>query len=287
MGNLSVEDQIRIIDRIITEHLDLRNPLELHKMILQAQRQLRDDPKKGTNVNWDDKSIIEDLQKKARESNQPIAKFLNPSIFDSKALLYGCEQVVKALIGKGMKEDLLKIFLDGLINGKTSILESVNAALKGDAEYFEKYGERLGVNPALILFIVNALIQPCLEEIAKKIDPSFLEKWWQALCPICGRRPMTARLKSRKRYLTCSLCGAEYLADLFLCVNCWNVDPSTLRFLAPEGYPEFRVDFCEKCKHYLKVIDEDKLKRPIPKGLEDVITLGLDVMAKNAGLIRV
>ncbi|MCP8316688.1 MAG: formate dehydrogenase accessory protein FdhE [archaeon] len=287
MGNLSVEDQIKVIDKIIIENLDLRNPLELHKMILQAQKQLRDDPRKGTSVNWDDKSIIEDLQKNAREFNQPIAKFLNPSIFDSKALLYTCEQVVKVLIKKGMKEDLLKKFLDELINGKTSILDSISATLKGDAEYFERYGERLGVNPALILFIVSALIQPCLEEIAKKIDSSFFEKWWQALCPVCGRRPMTARLKSRKRYLICSLCGAEYLADLFLCVNCGNIDPATLKFLALEGYPEFRVDFCEKCKHYLKVIDEDKLKRPIPKGLEDVITIDLDFMAKNAGLIRV
>ncbi|MCP8309032.1 MAG: hypothetical protein H3Z54_10125 [archaeon] len=199
MGNLSVEDQIRVIDRIIIEHLDLRNPLEFHKMILQAQRQIRDDPKKGTSVNWDDKSIIEDLQKNAREFNQPVAKFLNPSIFDSKALLYSCEQVVKALVEKGMKEDLSKKFLDELISEKISIIDSVSAALKGDAEYFEKYGERLGINPALILFTVSALIQPCLEEIAKKIDPSFLEKWWQALCPICGRRPMTARLRKRKR----------------------------------------------------------------------------------------
>ncbi|MCP8313714.1 MAG: formate dehydrogenase accessory protein FdhE [archaeon] len=287
MGNLSVEDQIRVIDRIIIEHLDLRNPLEFHKMILQAQRQIRDDPKKGTSVNWDDKSIIEDLQKNAREFNQPVAKFLNPSIFDSKALLYSCEQVVKALVEKGMKEDLSKKFLDELISEKISIIDSVSAALKGDAEYFEKYGERLGINPALILFTVSALIQPCLEEIAKKIDPSFLEKWWQALCPICGRRPMTARLRKRKRYLTCTLCGAEHLADLFLCVNCGNVDPTTLKFLAPEGHPELRVDFCEKCRHYLKVIDDDRLRSPIPRGLEDIMTLNLDFMAKSAGLIRV
>ncbi|MGB9659744.1 MAG: formate dehydrogenase accessory protein FdhE [Nitrososphaerales archaeon] len=287
MRNLSVEDRIRIIDKIIMEHLDLRDPLELHKMILQAQRQLRDDPRKGTSLNWDDKSIIEDLQKNAREFNQPMSKFLNPSIFDSKALLHTCEKVVKVLIGKGIKEDLFEKFLDELISGKISILDSVGSALKGDAEYFENYGERLGVDPALILFVVSTLIQPCLEEIAQKIDPSFLEKWWQALCPICGRRPMAARLKSRKRYLLCSLCGAEYLADLFLCVNCGNTDPLTLKFLAPEGYPEFRVDFCEKCKHYLKVIDEEKLRRPIPKGLEDVITIDLDFMAKGAGLIRV
>lgn len=285
--NPSVEDQIKVIDRIIAENLDLRNLLELHKMILQAQRQLRDDPNKGTSVNWDDKSIIEDLQKNALKFNQPIAKFLNPSIFDSKALLFTCEQVVKVLIEKGMKEDLLEKFLEELINEKISILDFVGAALKEDAEYFGRHGEKLEVDPALILFIISALIQPCLEEIAKKTDSSLLEKWWQAPCPICGRRPITARLRARKRYLICSLCGAEYLADLFLCVNCGNIDPSTLKFLVPEDHPEFRVDFCEKCKHYLKVIDEEKLKKPIPKGLEDIMTIDLDIMANNAGLKRV
>ncbi|NWG09606.1 MAG: formate dehydrogenase accessory protein FdhE, partial [Nitrososphaerales archaeon] len=139
----------------------------------------------------------------------------------------------------------------------------------------------------LILFIISALIQPCLEEIANKANPSFFEKWWQAQCPICGRRPIVARLKARKRYLICTLCGSEYLADQFLCVNCGNTDPASLKFLAPEGHLELRVDFCVKCKHYLKVIDQDKLKKAIPKGLEDIITIDLDFMAKNFGLIRV
>jgi formate dehydrogenase maturation protein FdhE len=256
-------------------------------LVLQAQRQLRDDPKKGTSLNWDDKSRIEDLQRKAREFKQPIAKFLDSSIFDSKALLHTCEQIVKALIEKDVKEDLVKKFLDELTSGKVSTIDLVDVALKGDAEYFESHGERLGLDPALILFIANVLIQPCLEEIANRTDPSFLERWWRALCPVCGRRPIIAKLKSRKRYLVCSLCGAEYLTDLFLCVNCGNIDPLTLRFLAPEGRTEFRIDFCEKCQHYLKVIDEEKLRRPISKGLEDIITIDLDFLAKTAGLIRV
>ncbi len=287
MKNLSIDDQKRLIDKIVIDYPDLRNPLELHIMILQAQEEIRNDPKKGTSLSWEDKSLIEDLQKKVHKSNQPIAKFLNPSIFDSRALINTCKRIVKALIEKGVEEDLLKRFLDELVSERISILDTAGAALRGDVEYFENHGKRLGTNPVLILFIASALIQPCLEEIAKKVDASFLEKWWQALCPICGRRPTTARLKARKRYLICPLCGAEYLADIFLCVNCGNVDPATLRFLSPEGYPEFRVDFCEKCKHYLKVIDEDKLKRPIPKGFEDIITIDLDIMANNAGLKRI
>jgi FdhE protein len=287
MGMPPIEDQMRAIDELIKERQDLRNPLELHKMILQAQRRVKESSRKGTSLDLNDKSIIEGLQQDAFRSSRPIASFFDPSVFDSDDLIHTCKEVVKVLVNRGIGEGWLERFLDELIGGKVNILEPIGAALKGDADYFEKYGEKLGASPALILFIISALIQPCLEEIANKVDPSFLEKWWQAQCPICGRRPIVAKMKARKRYLVCTLCGSEYLADQFLCVSCDNTDPASLKFLAPEGHPEFRVDFCVKCKHYLKVIDQDKLKKAIPKSLEDIMTIDLDFMAKNFGLIRV
>ncbi|NWG09639.1 MAG: formate dehydrogenase accessory protein FdhE, partial [Nitrososphaerales archaeon] len=211
-----IDDQIYAIDEWIKERQDLRNPLELHKMILQAQRKVKESSRKGTSLNWDDKSIIEGLQQDAQRLSRPIASFLDSSVFDSDDLIHTCKEVAKVLVKKGMGDGWLGKFLDELISGKVNILDPVGAALKGDADYFGRYGERLGASPALILFIISALIQPCLEEMANKADPSFLEKWWQAQCPICGRRPIVARLKARKRYLICTLCGSEYLADQFL-----------------------------------------------------------------------
>lgn len=282
MEKLSLEDQINIIDQIIKERPEIRKPLELHKMTLQAQLQLRKSPKKGTFVDYN-KSIINDLQQKAHASNKPIASLLEPSIFISDALIQACEKVVTVL-REYVNENWLNEFLNE-VKGK-DISDAVGAALHGDAEYFKRLGERFGTEPAILLFIIGTLIQPCLEEIANNVDSSFLERWWQASCPVCGRTTRVAKLKSRKRYLTCTFCGAEYLADIFLCANCGNGDPATLKFLMPEGYPEFRVDYCEKCRHYLKVIDEDKLRKRIPKGLEDIMTIDLDLMAKDAGLVR-
>ena len=134
--------------------------------------------------------------------------------------------------------------------------------------------------------MVSVLIQPCLEEIARKIDSSLLDKWWQAYCPVCGRIPIVARVRQRKRYLVCTFCGAEYLSDRFLCVYCGNKDPYTLKYLSVDAQPAFQIDFCTKCKHYIKVIDEAKLKEAIPRGLEDILTLNLYLVAKNADLVR-
>lgn len=287
MENSSLEEKITTIDKIIGEHPDLKPPLELHRAILLAQRQLRESDKKGTSVDWNDRASINDLQKKACESNRPAASFLRPSVFDSDALLRTCEKVADSLAGKGGGEGWLKKFIEEVKGGKVDILHAVGAALKGEGEPFENYGKICKADPALILFIISASIQPCLEEIARNANGSFLESWWQASCPVCGRTPSVAKLKSRKRYLACTFCGAEYLADIFMCANCGNGDPATLKFLAPEEHPEFRVDFCEKCRHYLKVIDEDKSGKHIPKGLEDIMTIDLDLMAKDAGLLRI
>jgi len=283
---LSIDDQINITDKMIKEHPNLSNPLELHRRILEAQRGVMESPKKGTNINWVNNSIIEKLQHNAIKSGQPIVNFIDSSIFDLNTLLHTIEQVIEIFIEKGIKVDWLRKFLDKVKSAETNILNLVDAVLKGDADYLKRHGRKFRVSPALILFIINSSIQPCLVEIAKRVDESFLERWWQASCPICGRIPTVARLKDRKRHLTCTLCGAIYLADLFLCVNCGNVDPYTLKFIVPEGCPELRIDFCEKCKYYLKVIDENKLKNPIPRGLEDIMTIDLDFVAKGFGLSK-
>lgn len=285
MGRL--EDRVNAINQIIRERPELRKPLELHTMILEAQRQLRESPGKGTSLDWNDKSLISNLQHDALKSNKPIASLLEASVFDPTVMLHTCEKVAGVFFEKGAKEEELKEFIREMKSGRINIQDAVSAVLKGDAEPFENYGEKFGIDPALVFFIISSLIQPCIEEIASKTDNSLREKWWQAPCPVCGRAPICARSKSNKRYLVCTFCGSRHLADQFLCANCGNTDPLTLKFLTPEDNPELRVDYCEKCKHYLKVIDEDKSGKPIPESLEDIITIDLDIIAKDEGLVRI
>jgi len=53
-----------------------------------------------------------------------------------------------------------------------------------------------------------------------------------------------------------------------------------------EGTPEYQIDFCTKCKNYLKVIIDGVLPEPIPGFLADILTLNLDVQAQQADLIK-
>ncbi len=287
MGRPPLHEQINAVNQALVRYQSLSKYLNLHKAILKVREKIEETPTKGTTVDWSDRSFIKELEQHARISRRPITRFLDPAIFNESLVLQVCQQVIQVLLKHGIDETGLKKFSAKLEKGDTDLHALIKAAIKGDTEWLERIGKALEVDLSQLFFIIGTPIQPCLEEIARRVDPSFLEEWWQALCPVCGRIPIIAKLKERKRYLTCMFCGAEYLADLFLCVKCGNADPYTLGFLRSEESPEFRVDFCEKCKHYMKVIDEGRLKTPIPRGLEDILTISLDLMAKDAGLMRV
>ncbi|UCE28504.1 MAG: formate dehydrogenase accessory protein FdhE [Candidatus Bathyarchaeota archaeon] len=275
-----------MVSLLIQQRKDLQNPLGLYKEILQIQLEIDNTPTKGTNIKCDDQNVVDDLQRKSLDAKKPIIHFLDPHMFNLDVSSKVSKKVVRVLIEQNVNKKGLEKLLSYLESGRLDILKLVEAALREDIVSIGKVAEESGVQPALLLFTVGALIQPCLERIAGKSDPSLLDKWWQATCPVCGRIPAVARLKHNKRYLVCTFCGAEYLSDHFSCVHCGNKDPYTLKYLAVEAQPAFQIDFCTKCKRYIKVINEAKLKDPIPKGLEDILTLNLDFSAKEADLIR-
>ena len=229
---------------------------------------------------------IVNLQRKFRRQKKPIIHFLDPAIFDLEVLFPVSKKVVCVLIEQNINERGLKKLLSFIESGKTNLFKLIEATLRENMDPVRKAAKELGVQPALLLFTISTLIQPCLEEIARKSDTSLLDKWWQATCPVCGRIPAVAKLEHKRRYLMCAFCGAEYLSDRFFCVHCGNKDPYTLKYLAVEAQPAFQIDFCTKCKHYIKLIDEARLMDPIPKGFEDILTLNLDFTAKKADLIR-
>lgn len=286
MGNPSVQEQLKIVSALLPQREDLQDSLELHKKILQIQLEIDNTPTKGTTIDWVYKMNIDNLQQKSLEAKKPIIQLLDPSIFDLDVLFRVFKKVIHVFIKENISERGLKKFLSFIESKNTNLFRLIEATLREDIASIRKTAEKLDVQLALLLYMISVLIQPCLEEVARRIDSSLLDKWWQASCPVCGRIPVVARLRHRKRYLVCTFCGAEYLSDRLLCVHCGNKDPYTLKYLNIEEKPAFQIDFCDKCKHYIKVVDEAKLKETIPKGLEDILTLKLDFLAKNADLVR-
>ena len=286
MGKPSIQEQLENVSVMLEQHKDLQGALELKKRTLLVQLEIDSTPTKGLSIDWGDKGTINDLQQKALDKKLPIIYFLDPSKNDLEFLMIAFKKLVQVFVEQNISNESLKKLLSNLETGKISLSKLIEASLRENISIIEEAAKESNVKAELLLYLVSALIQPCLEEIARKIDSQFHDKWWQGSCPVCGRISAVAKNRQGKRFLVCTYCGTEYLFDNFFCVHCGNKDPYTLKFIAVETNPEFKIDFCTKCNHYIKVLEETKLKDPIPKGLEDILTLNLDLLAKNAGLVR-
>lgn len=285
MGNLPVQERLKIISVLLPQRGDLRDSLILHRRMLQIQLPIDKSHTKGTKIIWNNQTAV-DLQRKSLEAKEPIIHFIDPSVFDLDVLFPMTQEIVYVLIERSTTQGGLGELLSSIKNGKMSLHNLIKATLEENIALIRKAAERLDVQPPLLLFVLSTLIQPFLEEIARKTDSSLLDRWWQTSCPVCGRIPAVARIRHRKRYLQCTFCGTEYLSDRFLCVHCGNKDPYTLKYLTPKAQSALQIDYCEKCRHYTKVINEARLRESVPKGLEDILTLNLDFAAKKAGLKR-
>jgi len=281
-----LRERLKIITELIQQRNELASSLKFHSEILQIQQEIDSSSTKGVREDCHAQINVAELQKVSLETKKPIISHVDSTVFDYDVLLPLFEKIVKLLSEQNNSTPGLKKFLDPLKNNSMKLSTIVRAVMDEDATSIGTLAKELDVSPALLLHATSALLQPCLEEIARRIDTSFSNNWWQTSCPVCGRTPIVARVRNRRRHLLCTFCGAEYLSDRFVCVHCGNKDPYTLKFMAPERQPGFQIDFCTSCKQYIKVIDEEKLRETIPKGLEDILTLNLDLAAKEAGLRR-
>lgn len=251
--------------------------------MLKILTTLDESPTKGA-VSIISDETLKDLKKKAVASKKPISSFINPSIFNGDVVLNTVREMAEYLVRNYSKGEPLQRLLGCLEGRLFDAGEAVRAIFEEDAEWFKRLGDNFGVEPSLLLLLFEAPLQPFFEDLARRVEEELKETWWEPFCPVCGRTSLVARMRQRKRYITCMFCGAEHLVDLFLCLNCGNKEPYSLGFLAFEGCPEYELNYCEKCNHYIKVIYEDRLKRKIPRGLEDLLTRNLDMLAEDSEL---
>jgi len=88
--------------------------------------------------------------------------------------------------------------------------------------------------------------------------------------------------------VTCGLCGSEWEAVRLACACCGTLDRASLGVLRLDDADARWVETCERCKGYIKTVDERKL----PEGetvlsvVEEAATLHLDLLAEREGYIR-
>ena len=157
-----------------------------------------------------------------------------------------------------------------------------------DESYLNNIAEEFTIDRAILLFLVNASIQPSLNENAEQLkDQVDLKNWLKGYCPVCGSSPQISELKDEgRRFFLCSFCRFQWPSERLKCPYCENADHEKLQYLYEEGQEAYRVDVCDNCKQYIKTVDARKLDYEPDLPLEDIMTIHLDILASEKGYKR-
>ncbi|MBI4673220.1 MAG: formate dehydrogenase accessory protein FdhE [Chloroflexi bacterium] len=138
---------------------------------------------------------------------------------------------------------------------------------------------------SLAAFILNNALHPFLAEYARVWQPVLdTAAWYRAYCPICGGASDFAALEkeSGARRLLCARCDQEWAFHRSTCPFCGEDAPGKLGYF-PSADGAYRLYTCETCKRYIKTIDLRELAREVNLPAERVLTIGMDVAAREAG----
>jgi len=132
---------------------------------------------------------------------------------------------------------------------------------------------------------VTLALQPYLRWAAQQVLPHVdQEHWKRSYCPVCGGVPNFAFLdeESGARHLVCSRCDSTWLYRRLGCPFCGSEDYAQL-FYYPSDDGVYRLYICQVCNRYLKAIDLRKAGHQVILPAERVITVAMDVAARQEG----
>ncbi len=173
---------------------------------------------------------------------------------------------------------------------RLSARELLSRAAQRDRAYILALAEELDIDPGLVWMIAEYALMPIIRLWRQELQPSLTGvEWEEDYCLICGFDARLGELRGNEqaKYLRCTYCGADWRVPRLRCVHCGNDDEDSLGYLYPEGEREtLRVDTCERCHGYLKVLITFAPTAPEMLMVEDLGTLYLDLIAQDRGYTR-
>jgi len=213
--------------------------------------------------------------------NFPVDKASSELLFRRLCQLSKEENPVLASAGKAL--------LEAMDSGALEAGELRRAVLQNNADIMERSAEDLEISLPVVQTLTKLSIRPSLlVTVAILAKTNDLDRWRYGYCPICGGLPAIAALvgEEGKRMALCSFCGHLWKLPRLGCPFCNNDKQEDLRYFFAEGDDLYRVQVCEKCKGYLKVVDTREGGDPKALAVDDVVTAHLDLIAEEEGYQR-
>lgn len=182
-----------------------------------------------------------------------------------------------------------KALFEAMDSGALEAAELSKALLRNHIDVLEKCAKDLEVPLPVLQALTKLSIQPSLlATVASLVKTTDLDRWRYSYCPICGGLPAIAALvgDEGKRKALCSFCGHLWNLLRLGCPFCGTDKQEDLRYFFGEGDDLYRVQVCEKCNGYLKVVDTREGGDPKALAVDDVVTTHLDLLAEEEGYRR-
>ena len=184
-------------------------------------------------------------------------------------------------------EDMIRDISEGVVveeesDAEDREVEAVEASEELEAAVADDEEETFD----LVELFLEESLRPDLEKVVEKYGDLVAKTGWsEGYCPICGREPKIGELREEegRRYLFCNQCGYEWSFVRIKCPFCGNEEQQSLAFFTIEGDERYRVDVCNECKRYIKIIDFRETKQEANLDVEDIATLHLDMLAYEEG----
>jgi FdhE protein len=182
----------------------------------------------------------------------------------------------------GETGEMARKIRDGEIRFNDLIYESFNPPSEDE----EAPGDEEEASFDLVELFIEESLRPALEQVAAQYGDAIRKAvWGEGYCPVCGREPKIGEIRDEEgsRYLFCNQCGFEWNYLRIKCPFCGNEEQQSLAYFTIEGDERYRVDVCNECKRYIKIVDFREAKQKADLDVEDIATLHLDMLANDEG----
>jgi FdhE protein len=134
-----------------------------------------------------------------------------------------------------------------------------------------------------------AILQVHFARLAAQLDAKSLVPVGDGVCPVCGGPPAASMVVGWQgahgtRYCGCGLCGTLWNYVRIKCTLCASTAGISYREL-DGGAGTVKAETCQRCHGYVKVLHQH-LDPAVDVIADDVATLGLDLLVREAGFKR-
>ena len=187
----------------------------------------------------------------------------------------------------------LKKSANTILEAELDTEQLFNDFIKNNTASIRATVKKLAIHEEHLILLAASAIAPAVETGAQQLahylekensDKDNITAWDKGFCPICGSLPQIGYIKENgERHLICGFCLHHFKTGRTGCALCRNREKDQQQYFYSDDEKEYRVDLCNHCKRYIKIIDLRELERPFYPQLELVATIHLDMKAIEQG----